>query len=522
MVYLKKIGLLIIFAVITFNCLGNDTLNIAPFYSIEYLINENPWLNSNNPSGLVFNKNRNLFTLKTGSFNQEGDFHRTQESGDINRYFLESESYQQVNERFFVAGRFAYNNYKEKGSRWVGTYEPYRGNPYIIGDSIANSAYRKESYSLNGQFAYNLSERICLGAEFDYLAANGAKRKDPRPENTVTSFTANPSLLFMFRKFNLGINVGFKNRKEEISYIVLRSNLSPTFFMFKGFGLYSIDIGSSFYRFQSENQWFGGLQLEKEFNKVTSFSQIKMNYSIERIEDGTSSIRRDQGGDWITYKFEFTESLKWKNTNHSHIINGTVSYFNGDGIEYTQKSDPKNSSIPYYVTVSKYKKYNRNELFALLDYRFIRFISPGQTDWDINSSVSYNSNNEKYYFTPETFEASYSNITAHASVRKSLYWAKFHFSPRIEASYRYNTENSNDYAILSGITKRQRTDIALYDFEYYTSDLFDIKCVLQFGRFTPNYKTFKQINLGLTCGYINPVDTAADLFHLGVECNIVF
>ena len=129
------------------------------------------------------------------------------------------------------------------------------GIPIFLADSLSGTTYHKENYNLVGGVGYKLNDRISLGAGVDYYVGVAAKQKDPRPLNTYMRFKFNPALILTTSKYKLGFDIGYKSIKEEISYKVERSNFDPSFFTFKGFGFYSMDIGQSFYRLLKANEF---------------------------------------------------------------------------------------------------------------------------------------------------------------------------------------------------------------------------------------------------------------------------
>ena len=460
---------------------AGDTLNVNSFNSIRILKSDNSWLGTGNIAGLVFNQPENVVSFETGLDNGDGDFHRMMEAGNYNNYSFSTESFQSSKGRMFLYGKFAYHLVDEKGGRWNGTYDPYRGNPYILADSVSGTTFHKENYNLTGGIGYKFNDRISFGCSTDYYVGVGAKQKDPRPKTTYMQFTINPSLILNASNYKLGFDIGYTNRKEEIEYDVMRNNFSPAFFMFRGFGFYTKEIDTNFYRFLSSNEFFGGFQFEKRFNGMPTLTELRFNYDLEGINDGGSVIRKLDGGEWRTYRIGLNEQINFNKGLSDHRFKAMFSYFNGDGNEFTQKMEYQGTwNVPRYVTVSKNLKFKRQTINGTISYNYQQLKEDKRMNWDVVTAVNFISNNEKYYYIPEIFTSSYSNITGNLSVQKNFYLRNIHLAPALNTSYTSNLSNSMLLSTLNEITKTQRKEIYQQELDYYSSDLIkagaEIKC----------------------------------------------
>jgi hypothetical protein len=482
---------------------GSDSLKTITFNSVKWLKVENLWLNTGNASGLGFNGKNELTAFEAGAVFKQGDFHLIREAEKTNCYSFTSSSYRRVNEKFFVAGSFSYNNLDEKGARWTGTYDPYRGNPYLLADSLTGVKTHKENYRLAGQAAWKLSDRLIFGSGVDYYVAVAAKQKDPRPEITVTFLELHPSLLFIRGKSNIGFDAGYSNRKEEISYSTYKSNFNPVFFMFKGYGFHTKEIDYDFYRFQTAQSLFGGLQFDRKLSGYSSLSEVRGNYSLEKIEDGGSVIIREDGGDWKTWQIEIREHLKKNVGKITHLLNGNLSFSNGDGIEYIQDVI-FTGNHEEYITISKNLKFNRMDLKGELTYNFLKKNSRGLNSWDFLTGVNIRNNREEYFYIPEIFTSTWLNLGGFAGLQKNIYAGKLHVAPSFMVVYTSNLSKSIQLPNLPEITKNQRPEIYLQEFDYYTNALLDIGGGLQIG-FSPGKDKSGQISLGINAGYLKGI-----------------
>lgn len=521
MINLKRSYVFIVLLVSALSGYSGDSLQTNSFNSQRIFDVGNLWLKTGNVSGLFFNHDKELILFDAGTNMRNGDFHRVSEAGDISRYSFNTSSYQSIGNKIFASGSFEYNNLDTKGARWSGTYDPYRGNPYLLADSLSGTSWHKENYRLVGQMAYVLSDKLILGCSVDYFAAVAAKQKDPRPENTITSFAIHPSLVFKKSNYNLGFDFGYMNQKEQVSYYTFRSNFNSTFFLFKGFGFFSKEIYSSFTRFQIASKITGGIQFEKELKGMQSLTELRVNYSIEGIEDGSNQIIKEDGGDWGTYEIELNQQLKKVIGKNTHLFEASLCFLNGDGTEYTQDKVTIGDHVEY-VTIAKNLKFNRQVVSGKIAYNYLRMLSPKRIDWDIKAEVDIINKVEEYYYIPEVFSSSYMNVSGMAEIQKNFYFGRIHFAPTINASYTSNISNSLLLSNLAEITKNQRPEIYTQDFEYYSADLLKLGGKIQLGYCPQDIKSIDQINFSLMVDYWKPIELETNTTFISAKIGFVF
>jgi hypothetical protein len=496
------------FAILFLACMdgfGSDSLTVNSFNSIRLIESANNWLRTGNSAGMIFNEGRNAAAFHGGMDLRNGGFHRIMEASDREDYYFTTESYQKLNDRIFLYGRFSYHNLDEKGARWNGTYDPYRGNPYIVADSTLGAKYHKENYELTGKMAYKLSESFSFGSGISYFVAMGAKQKDPRPENTVTLFSVNPSLLFCRPNFRAGLDAGYRHRHEVIDYTqIVDDYADPTYFTFKGYGFFNSQVNDGYLRHQNLNEVFGGLQLEKKVFGIPFLTELRVNGSKEEIEDGTT-IRKEDAGDWNTWSMEASEQLAFDRGLSHHRVRAFFRYFKGEGIEHMQDIIYEDN-VPYYKTVASYLKFDREIYMASLRYHFRKMKDRNRLGWMLSGEVNFKDNGETYYYVPETFTSSFSNFGADVDIQKDFYCGRLHFSPAAGVNYAWNLSKDLLLSDDPGITLRQNTGIYRQEFDYYTSELFRLRGKLAIGYQPKKLKNIDEIYLHVSYNYCEQVD----------------
>ncbi len=518
----EKLFLILLFAMVH-HCFAGDTLHVNTFNAIRLLKSDNAWLDTENIAGLVFNKSEKVVSFETGLDRGNGDFHLIRVGNKYNDFSFLTESYQLRKNRLYLYGKFGYHYVDDTGGRWNGAYDPYSGNPYILGDSVSGVTYHKENYNLAGGVGYKLSDKISLGCSADYYGGVAAKQKDPRPQNVYVKFTVNPALILSAENFKLGVDLGYSNRKEEIEYDVFRSNFSPTFFTFKGFGFYTMDIGTGFYRFQMANRFFGGLQYERNLLNIPTLTELRFDFNLERIEDGTSVIRKLDGGDWKTYNLILNEHINMRYGLNNHRIKGIFSFFNGDGNEFTQNIVYEGTwNVPKYVTIAENLKFNRQTLSGTIYYNYQKMTDAYRINWDAEASVNYIRNGESYYYIPEVFTSGFTNVTGNLSVQKNQYFGKIHLAFTLNSGYTANLSNDLQLSTLPEITKKQRKYIYQQEFDYDTSGLFKAGGEIKLGGSLLKVKNAGQTYLSFRYDHASQTNGIQNFSMISTKLGFIF
>ncbi|WP_297095384.1 DUF6850 family outer membrane beta-barrel protein [uncultured Draconibacterium sp.] len=492
------------------------------FNTLKLFQLKNQWLNSGNIAGLTFNANENIGEV-FGEYNlADGDYKRVREASHIENYSLSSESYLVLNDTYFY-GNLAYQNSDETGNLYTGLFNPYRGNPYVIGDSIPGANIHKEAFNLSGGVAKKLTNILSFGLLADYHIGKSAKQKDPRPRTVITDFSLRPSIIIHFPNKSLGFDLAYRNRKEDIDYLqVVTDDPDPTYFMFKGMGFYSSETGQTKSRFYNQNNISAGTQLDTKLNGFSSLTEIRATYSKEITEDGTTTIKKADAGDWKT----FTIALNQQFTRHTQSaiqkITFRSSYFDGDGIEYIQDAILNDDKQTEYITLSKNLKLNRKEFDAALEYKYLKLYNHEQINWESRVYAHYKLKKEKYYYIPEIFNADYSNLELGVNFEKDFYFGKFLLAPGIELDYRYNLDQELNLSSDETITRRQNKQLYIHDFEYETADCFNVSPQFYCGYKLPKSESIDELFLKIRYEFREVNDSNENVGILTAKLGFMF
>lgn len=309
-----------------------------------------------------------------------------------------------------------------------------------------------------------------------------------------------PSFILHLPKSKIGLDIGYSNRKEEISYKQIAiDNPDPTYFMFKGMGFYNYETAVNKFRFQEENNYWFGLQYATSIFGYQALTEVRGSHTIEEIEDGSTTIKKEDAGDWITYKLKLNQQLTKQNSNFIKKITIDGSFFQGNGIEYTQELILNENKMSEYKTLFRNLFFKRETIVAKLKFDYLKLISDNKIDWEVSAFANFEMNNEKYYYIPEKFKADYSNLNMNVSFQKNFYMGDFHIAPEIQAKYRFNL--SNEINLFNNEDIRQYTKIYTHDFDYYTQDMFNISAFINLGYKTALIDSIDQLFLKIGYEY---------------------
>ena len=94
------------------------------------------WHNTENAAGLGHDRTENHGTAYFDYSYTGGDYHRVQEGTSTNRLSFFTESHQQLSQKLYGYGKFAFNMGRTKERAWADVMRPYNSDPYFSGSSV--------------------------------------------------------------------------------------------------------------------------------------------------------------------------------------------------------------------------------------------------------------------------------------------------------------------------------------------------------------------------------------------------
>ncbi|MBK7488223.1 MAG: hypothetical protein IPI74_00020 [Bacteroidales bacterium] len=163
-----------------------------------------PWTATSNPAALSETSFGNISMAQAGYTGSDNDIRLTQQPVQSSSYHAVTKGYMKL-ERVSMFGSFGYSNSGYKGVNYNGTMMFDTFSPYLIGDSVS-ARQSREQFVMEGKFSYLLNDRISLAIGAGYLSAVGAKQKDPRNKNTISTLKVTPGITYDMGKTKVGLS----------------------------------------------------------------------------------------------------------------------------------------------------------------------------------------------------------------------------------------------------------------------------------------------------------------------------
>ena len=497
---------------------GNpDSIKQTPSISSEKILNlKTVWSGSTNAAGLQFFHIQNKIGKAYINYNfEKGNFRKFQEEKELNEIGFCTNGYVKLNKWKFY-GDFNYFKSKNKGVKWVDVMETDSDNPYTLGDSVGGT-YFKEYFKMRGKAAYQINNLFTFGFDVKYKAGVGARRKDPRPENLITSFNILPGLVFNFNKIKLGANFIYESGKEDIELNTVTDYIY-SFYHFKGLGVYTLSTEKDVHSSES-NLFGGGLQFNYNGNRIINITEVNFYKKATDIKRGKTYplqiVLLEKYGTSATSTFMFYPSEK--------TVNKLSLFFNDKHIYgHEPVVEPKLEQVSYqWKTVEKYTLYWYNEQEFGANYSYYKLKNTNHFNWGANILGKVITSKSSYYFVPEANEQTLNYFIVDGAFEKEFQIKLNTVIISLNGSYRKDFDSSFKIVTEETLLETIKTDFVEHDFDYYNSQLIQFGGSIQFGRMVEIYKS--PVQMFLSADYKRMIsqmnDTNRNVFSLKVGVN---
>ena len=435
------------------------------------------WSGSSNPASLsLFGYPYKIGKAYIGTGQEDGDFRLYQEPRRINTCNFYTCGYAKLKKWNFY-GNFNYYSEKDKNVKWVDVMEPYTDNPYTLGDSIGGN-YFKEYFKMEAKSAYLFSELLTIGFDVKYKAGSGAKRKDPRPENVITSFSFIPSVLFKLNKFMLGANLRYEEGKEDIEISTVTGNTFNLFY-FKGLGAYSSTTEEDD-RTDKKSLYGGGFQFCFSKNKTTVLAEI--NSYKEETDIKRSKKYPVQIVMLTKYNTDVATTITCRPSEHRlHKLNLNFTGKRIYGQEPVLEAVAEAANYQWSA-VDKYTLYWYKAKDFSCKYSYYRLADNDHFNWGGSLSGGIHSGKTTYYFVPEYNRQKINQIYLDAVLEKSYTLKSSQFILSLNGGYRKGMNCSLELVDDEELLAAVNTEFVDHDFGYQKSRVWETGASLQFGK----------------------------------------
>ena len=432
----------------------------------EVLELKNSLLTSSNPAAIHYNTIDTISIAEIDYSLSDGNYKAAMSAKQSHQAKLFTESYRRF-KKTMLYGAFTFAKEWHWEQNYTNNYSPYRGTPYLFGDSIGGDLTDKEQDQLHAKVAHNFDEKIILGAEADYKVGLASQNRDPRAKNKVTSLHTNIGLMTNGKNIKVGINGFYDYYNEDIDINIVRENTFHSLLSMKGLGVFEGHQSTTFARLYKANSYGGAAQLKTYGNIL----EVGIKNSKEMVYDGRannnatwSAIKTDSelGSGELFINDVYTITID--KFIHRIFLNAKLSKY--AGTEYLQelvKIDDKYDTYQW-KTIFEEKKYLKQMNEIALGYTFAKFYSENVRNYSINAEIKYNSLDEKYNYMNSGLN--YSNMNFNIKGSKLIRLKQHRIDCHTNISYRYNLQNSYNSKVANFATK----NITLPDFKYNTAD----------------------------------------------------
>jgi len=338
------------------------------YYTLDYLLKNNFWLQGNNAAGLVFN---NKALEQVGDYSQidgtiahsEGPFRNLYTSASEQQYKLNTFSYMKF-DKIYLYGNFTYDYNFRKEVKWHGLLNP-ASSPFMLADSIPGNQ-ATERFSFDAGIALSLNKYFSAGVYVNYTVASLAKHKDMRNRNTYMNFLIRPGIAFRSPYWNLGANFIYERTTEKIEYTQYETSTSKTLFSLSGLWFYTYKVVTSDNRRNLDDKLGGSFQLEFISDDFKFYNEFTGSY-----REGTCSetgFNNQQYGDTEITAFRYDGKLSFAKQLY---LAGYIELSSMLGYKPIQRSrrDP-DSGVTVWTTFDRVNIYEQNKTEYGLAYTY--------------------------------------------------------------------------------------------------------------------------------------------------------
>lgn len=424
-----------------------------------------------------------------------GNFLNYNGSDNSLEYRLKTESYYRLHERLMLYGALSYASFTGQemaGSAFINPY--YMPFDIVEMDDANKGRKRLETYRLRGALGLQLTSRLALGADLDYVAGNYAKHKDLRHQNTRMDMRFAAGVNYQLNsRLTAGLSYSYRRNSEDVSFDVY-GNTDRQYYSLISYGAFYGrreafgETGFTSARKPLFTQTHGGaLQLQlhplsgwKLFNELY-YKSLKGRFGTD-VSNSVTYTRHE--GSELGYKGRFTLG---EAATMLHIIDfsagiGELTNFENS---YKESTDEKNvSQIIYY---GSNEVLDRSEWKGSLAYTAYLKEIEGSPMWIAGLKADFYKRKTKTVIYPYYRRQDFYQIGAEGYAERNIRQKLNLYTIRLSAGYGsgggtakedglYATPGSGQAAPAS------RDDLLMQEYEYFTASRVSAGIALKYER----------------------------------------
>lgn len=462
-----------------------------PNISDKKLSLENQWSATKNINAKLFNSFIPLGSFEINYNGVQGDFKPVQISDKESNYGFRAEKTMKFDKILFF-GNIEYKNQAQKQVTWTARMHVPNDNPYMLADSMSG-LYKKNYIRLNGGLAYQINENMTSGVAVNYKVANGARIKDPRPENTLYSLAIMPSMIYTLGKLKLGTTLHWQRGREYIRYEVIEPMVSYRMFRLLGLGKGKKTINNQFYTRNYYKKNMGAdLEIQYNFGKNNLLFVSKYHHKKEKAEDGTTVPRKGDAGNFLENQISSYLIFNRK-ANYFQQFKLSFDYQTFTGTEFVEKAYLDDAKITRYKVITTLDNYSQNKITPAFTYILGLGNQQYYYKWLLTINTKYETNNTLYV---NEAEKKLQNISGNIAIDRVFEFEKLFLNISLLAIYAKNLSNELKQlrAYNAPQDKAVWEQITLPDFYFETASAYSFGINVKFGK-TIKLKKIKKTNL---------------------------
>jgi hypothetical protein len=450
-VLLMVAGLLVYCFPVDAKPMVSDTIplpaSIQLFEALPYFY---PWLTTSNSAAIndIEVPGFNYFQINAGQKNNVIRY--SHQPRTTTSYVVETSGLKKIKKASFL-GTFRYTNEIYRDLKYNSTLNFDTWNPYIIGDTIPG-VQNKEQFDLNATGGFKVFKKLSFSLCADYSSATGAKQKDPRNLNTLTSLALRPGFIYDFGSFKLGLSASAFNYSDKIS-ISIEGNSYRRIFEFLGLGSYRSGVETSSY-----SNWYlckgyeGSIQAYFERNNLKNIFDLTYRSSKEETRSGSNYRLLDgvTNNGFISVK----DRLEIGGHHSYQVLDIAAELYQLSSDEYSQGlvnvnhfDEDGNVSYTTYAIKTYYSSFNKNiirDILVQFNYRFIKFRESGLINYEAGGEIRFDYFTRGHYPIEDYGQISSANLIIELRFRKTIPVGKVFISPVFEPMARLNINSGSD------------------------------------------------------------------------------
>lgn len=375
----------------------------------HYTTQNNVWRATNNPSSLSFYG----FDKTSGSAELSSDFlsGAYRRAMDPTRNYsmnFSAESYNYL-DNIDLYGSFAFRQETLEGKTYSENYDPYNGNPYIAGSTLAGD-YTKQLFAFKVVSASKLLwNRMRFGVACDYNVGDMSRYNDPRSRVQLADYSITPGLTIeLTSKDRIGLSGTYRYRKEKMLKPVTKSDNIDRYIYCaqKGVSEYS-ETGLLFFSRRNVSNYGGG---ELQYSHMTPELSLLVYGGVTYRHDDVIGERKETPGDYGSMDYHGGISSFWGSGKLRHKASIGISHDSGWAQECLQEltTEMNDQGMPdsYWRTVMKNIRFRNSSASVSAKWQMFG-LRDGDYLWDFGIAFDSELHSSRYILPESHFKTAY-------------------------------------------------------------------------------------------------------------------